>query len=233
MNGERFDTIVTRLAARGTRRGMLRLLGGIAGGVLTPRRPVLAQMTCSDDLASGFEVCRSEDNSTVVYRSGSDTLRCHVFRRTSWWGNVEYGGEITTDGEDFIAAQVDVRYFGEAVQQTCSALSSWDADTYDDYLDSYKESYFWGDAPSYLKVLCRAQWHKKRIKATVWRGTECYDVGAEPLPEDYPDDWPPLSQGHPTPPPPPPCPTGTTCRCGSIQNNTCTGKCLTPQQSCQ
>ncbi|MDQ3695873.1 MAG: hypothetical protein M3464_19970 [Chloroflexota bacterium] len=194
MDGQRLDEIAKRFAAAGSRRGMLRLLlvGG-AGGVLALRgaRGIALAQRCRVDDLSGFEVCRSDDNRTVTYRSGSSWIRFHAFHNRGPFWDEESGGDIRTNGPDYEAARIDVRYFvGDG--QICSAENHWDDERNDDQMSSYGDAGLFGTKAIRVVVLCRAQWNGRRISGTVWAGDECFDVGSDPLPVGYPDDWPPL-----------------------------------------
>lgn len=152
--------------------------------------PVFA-LVCEFDPASGFEVCRSEDGSRIEYRSGDDKIVFKTFFSNYFLG-WEMGVRIDTDGPDFQAARIDSRYYYTAFAQTCAPDSDSDEDFNDDDLKESSSGTFLSEKPIRLQALCRAQWKGRRIAGIVTRGSPCFDVAPDPLPEGFPEDWPPL-----------------------------------------
>lgn len=152
-------------------------------------------LNCTDDFPSGFERCESDDGKKIIFRSGPSSITFRAFRSSNW-GYWKAGAEITTQGPDFEAAQIDSRYFFPAHGQVCATISDSDSDTNDDFLDEYEWGLF-SESPKRVVSLCRVQWNGRRIAGIVSVGTECFASDVEPFPDGYPEDWPPLGPTDP------------------------------------
>jgi hypothetical protein len=137
----------------------------------------------------------SDDGSTVEYRSGDSwiTFQSYVSR----FSQNRSGARIDAHGVKFEAARIDCRYFNFVhVGPICEVTSGWDDDRDDWEVVEHHTAGWFNEGMERVMCLCRAQWNGKRIRGTVISGIEC-DGSFEPLPEGYPDDWPPI---QPTPP---------------------------------
>lgn len=153
--------------------------------------PVFA-LACEFDPASGFQICRSEDGSRIEYRSGDDKIVFKTFFSNYLLG-WKMGVRIDTDGPDFQAARIDSRYYYTAFAQTCAPDSDSDEDFNDEDLEESSVGIFLSEKPIWLQALCRAQWKGRRIDGILTRGdpSACDIVAPDPLPEGFPDNWPP------------------------------------------
>jgi hypothetical protein len=159
------------------------------------REGAVFALTCMQDFPSGFERCESDDGSKIVFRSGPSSITFRAFK-SSFLGYWKMGAEITTDGPDFEAAQIDSRYYFPTVGQVCTAISDSDSDTNDNHVDEYESGLF-SEQPVRVVSLCRVQWNGRRIAGIVSKGQECFAIGVEPFPSGFPEDWPPLDQPDP------------------------------------
>jgi hypothetical protein len=172
--------------------GQLHDFNAIAGNARRTAGPdAVFALVCEFDPASGFQICRSEDGSRIEYRSGDDKIVFKTFF-SNYLVGWKMGVRIDTDGPDFQAARIDSRYYYTALAQTCAPDSDSDEDFNDDDLEESSSGTFLSEKPIRLQALCRAQWKGRRIAGIVTRGAPCLDVAPNPLPEGFPDNWPPL-----------------------------------------
>ena len=143
------------------------------------------------DHQSGLELCQSDDGRSVTYSDGESSISFSSYKDSSW-PYYEIGTKIRTYGLNFQAAIINSRYIQSAFNQVC-AVGRIDSD--EDFNDNYLDEYEWGiGSHPYPRVesLSRAQWNSKRISGVTSVGPECFTVGVQPFPDEYPDNWPPI-----------------------------------------
>jgi hypothetical protein len=180
------------------------VVGGRSLGTVTPGRRsarLLRANVCQPG-PDNLQTCWSEDGSLMVISDeDGSSVRFHVWNDSNLLG-WSMGASIATTGPNFERAQINSRYYLNAVAQLCAPIYDSDHGANDDYMSESEEGApLFSERPHRIESLCRVQWNGHRLRGVVRTGDDCHAEFVEPWPEGYPDDWPPLAGGPGEPPP--------------------------------
>ena len=167
------------------------------GGVSLDTREIIPAVShaviCQSDPDTGFERCADDNGRRVTYRrSDGSTIRMEVWL-DSTFGFWSAGGEIATNGLDFVAARIHGVRFFTPVGPTCAADNpKVENGANDDELDQSDWGTPLSEKPRRYLAAFQVQWGNRRFVEILSTESDCLVVGQVPLPEEFPDDWPPL-----------------------------------------
>lgn len=189
----RSGTVLNPFLARATSPTGIISIGGVSLDAREAAPSVSLANTWLPDPDTGFERCADDNGRRVTYRRSDGSLVRMEIWLDSTFGFWSAGGEIVTNGLDFVAARIHGVRFFTAVGPTCAADNPKVENGQND--DELEQS-DWGtpisEKPRRYLAAFQVQWGNRRFLEILSTGSDCAVVGPVPLPVEFPDDWPPL-----------------------------------------